>query len=117
MARIRLYLDTDVIPRLGYLLRERGFDVISALEVGNKGLSDYQHLRFASNQGRTLMTYNIDDFCNEVRRFFDEGNEHAGVLLSNQLPIGEVLRRVLRFLSHNSAADMVNRVEWLHRYK
>ena len=32
---VRLYLDADITPQLARLLRERGFVVLSAHEVGN----------------------------------------------------------------------------------
>ena len=43
---------------------------------------------------------------------FDEywwtGKEHLGIIVSEQLPIGELLRRVLRFLNTVTADEMRN---------
>jgi len=55
---IRLYLDEDMSSRVAQALRGKGFDVLRCHEVGNKGLSDEEQLRYAAQEGRHLVTYN-----------------------------------------------------------
>ena len=62
MADLRLYLDEDVRPRLAKVLRERGFDAVSAVELGRIAVSDAEHFAFAAQEGRALLTFNIQDF-------------------------------------------------------
>lgn len=53
---IKLYLDADVHKLLAEALRLRGFNAVSAREVGFQGLKDKQQLEFAISQERALLT-------------------------------------------------------------
>lgn len=59
---MRFHLDADITPKLARLLRERGYDILSAHEVGNTELSDPEQMAFAASQGRALLTCNAQDF-------------------------------------------------------
>jgi hypothetical protein len=41
------------------------------------------------------------------------GLQHSGIIVSDQLEIGVVIRRLLRLLDARTAQDMVNRLEFL----
>ena len=41
---------------------------------------------------------------------------HAGVIVSRQRPIGDVIRRLLRLGNTLTAADMQNRLEYLNNW-
>jgi len=64
----RLYLDEDVNPALAQLLREAGYDVISAHEVGAIAETDREQLQRATADGRAILTYNYYDFEVIARR-------------------------------------------------
>ena len=59
---LRLYLDEDVIPLAAQLLRERGIDAVSVHDVSALGLTDHEQLRRATEDARTLVTFNYHDF-------------------------------------------------------
>jgi predicted nuclease of predicted toxin-antitoxin system len=105
---IRLYVDADITPKLARTLRARGYDAISAHEVGLAEVSDAEHMAFAVSQGRTLLTCNARDFTPIFEDLWFAGKEHSGVIVSEQLEPGEMLRRVLRFLDVVSADEMRN---------
>lgn len=105
---VALYTDADVTPKLARLLRERDFDAISAHEVDNAELADSEHLAYATSQGRAILTYNSKDYASLFDQYWWAGREHYGIIVSEQLPIGELLRRVLRFLNTVSADEMRN---------
>lgn len=113
---IRLYLDADVDVKLAVNLRDAGYDCISAREVGNEALDDEEQMAFASERGLVLLTHNIQDFVPIFERWWFAGREHAGLLLSQQLPLGELQRRVLRFLMAVDATGMENNVRNLAEF-
>lgn len=43
--------------------------------------------------------------------------EHAGIIVSDQLPIGETIRRLLNLLNHVTADEMRNQILWLQAFK
>jgi predicted nuclease of predicted toxin-antitoxin system len=113
MAKIALLLDEDVRPRLGEVLRQRGYDAIHVLEVGRAGKNDAEQLAYAVNPQRTILTHNIRHFRILNQRYHEEGREHFGILLSAQVPLRDLLRRALRFLGGHAAEDVKNNVVWL----
>ena len=105
---VRLYVDADITPKLAHALRSRGHDAISAHEVGNAEVSDAEHMAFAASQGRTLLTCNAQDFTPLFEDYWFAGTEHSGVVVSEQLELGEMLRRVTAFLDTLTADEMRN---------
>ncbi len=117
MSAIALYLDEDVHPTLAAILRERGFDVLTASEAGMLGKSDPEQLEFAVRQGRAVLTHNIRDYVQLARQYAEQNRTHAGIIVSDQLPLRVLLRRTLKLLAALSAEEMTNRFEWLSTYR
>jgi len=109
---VKLYVDADITPKLARALRARGYDVVSAHEVGNADASDVEQMAYAVAQGRALLTCNAGDFTAILEDYWDAGREHCGVIVSEQLEVGEMLRRVARLLDTVDAGDM--RDNWKH---
>ncbi|HIC94315.1 MAG TPA: hypothetical protein EYP09_08715 [Anaerolineae bacterium] len=114
---IRLYLDEDVHKRVASALRLRHFDVISAHEVGRWGFSDEEQLTYAATEGRALFTYNTPDYLRVHLDWLQRGKEHYGIIVSDQLPIGETVRRLLNLLNRVTADEMRNEIRWLQAFK
>jgi len=110
---LTLYLDADVYKRLALALRERGYDVISAVEVGRRENEDWEQLTFAISEGRAVLSFNRGHFVQLHTRYMERGWEHFGIIVSDQYGLGEILRRTLNLLETLSADDMVNRLEYL----
>ncbi len=96
---IALYTDADITDDLAKQLRERGYDAISALELGRYGPLDREQLDFAISQQRVILTFNMRHFTPLFEEYWNAGKEHSGVIVSNQIPIGELLRRTLNLLN------------------
>jgi hypothetical protein len=114
---IRLYLDEDVHKRIASALRLRRFDVVSAHEVGRWGLSDAEQLTYAATEGRALFTYNTPDYLRLHLDWLQRGQEHHGIIVSDQLPIGEAVRRLLNLLNRVTADEMRNQIRWLQAFQ
>lgn len=113
---IRLYLNEDVHIRLAKALRQRGFDAITTVEAGMLGTPDEEQLALAVSQGRAILTFNRGDYARLHKQYAEHGWEHCGIIVSEQYPIGELLRRVLNLFMSLSADDMRNRLEYLSQW-
>lgn len=111
--KVRLFLDEDVHTALAVALRKRGHDAVHTLEEKRLGLSDESQLKFAADAGRCLLTFNVGDFVRLHNRWIEEGREHAGVIVSKQLPVGEALRRLLNSIQKETAESIRCEVRFL----
>lgn len=80
---IRLYLDEDVRPMLAEILRMRGYDAVSCIEMGKTGATDEEQMIAAIREKRSILTHNIRDFVKLHSKF---KGEHFGIILSDQTP-------------------------------
>jgi hypothetical protein len=60
-----------------------------------------------------MVTFNVGDFVRLHNRWIDAGREHAGIIVSKQLPVGEMLRRLLALLQKESGDSMRGQVRFL----
>ena len=104
--RVKLYLDHDISYRMAEQLRVRGHDAIGAWEVGNAELLDEAQLEYAAGQGRVLVTCNAQDFVPLYLEWWNAGRHHDGIITSEQLEFGVMLRRLVGFLETVTAAEM-----------
>lgn len=87
--------------------------MIHVLEADRAGKTDPEQLAYATSQQRAILTHNIRDFILLNQQYHDESKEHFGVLLSDPVPLRDLLRRTLRFLSRHTADDLRNNALWL----
>ena len=73
----RLYLDENVDPDLGEILRALGNDVTSVHELGHDGHPDKSVLEFASRNERAVVTHNRRHFLTLHR----QSPDHAGIII------------------------------------
>lgn len=115
---IRLYLDEDAQrTSLVRALRARQVDVLTANEAGRVGISDAAQLAFAVSQNRTVFTFNRGDFARLHAEYLQRGQGHSGIIVSDQLEISVVIRRLLRLLDSRSAEDMRGWLEFLSNWR
>lgn len=82
--------------------------------MGNREAADRAQLDFAVAHRRALVTFNVADFVGEARAF--TRGDHCGIVVSDQLRVGEVVRRLTKVLGRYSASDMINRFVWLQSF-
>lgn len=95
---MRLFLDEDIHLSLGSALRKRGIDAIHAQEQDRKGLLDKEQLAYAVGKKRCLYSFNVKDFVLLHNFYIEREMTHYGIVVSQQLPIGESLRRLLNIM-------------------
>ena len=111
--KVRLFIDEDVHSVLAGALRKRGFDARHTGEEGRLGRHDEDQLEFAAREDRCLVTFNVGDFVQLHNLWLQTGREHAGIIVSKQLPVGESLRRLLALLQRETAASMKGQLRFL----
>ena len=114
---IKLLLDEHIWEGLTEALTQRGYDVIHINNTEQRGIDDETLLAFATAEGRPVLTYNARHFIPLVRLWYEASRAHTGVIVSIQLPPGELLRQVERLLATLSADELKNTVRWLQEFK
>jgi len=110
---LKLFLDEDVPEAIATALKLRGYDVTTVTEVGRKGITDIDQLKYASSEKRVLFSFNIADFYKIHSDFLKNGLNHSGIILSKQLPIGIIIKALLKLLSTITPEKSRNNLIWL----
>ena len=114
---IKLLLDEHIWVGLAEALTQRGYNVVHLNQTQQRGIDDEPLLAFAAAQERAVLTYNVRHFVPLVRLYYETEQAHAGVILSTQLPQGELQRQVLNLLATLSADELRNTARWLQEFK
>lgn len=117
MEQISLYLDEHIQLALAEALKARGVDVLTTQEAGNVGIGDVEQLTFATGNKRSLFPYNKRHFAKIHYEWIALKRSHGGIILSDQLSVGLVLRRLMRLHLSLTSGDMKNRLEYLSVWK
>jgi len=113
MNAARFFTDEDVYGTIAPALRRAGFDAVSTPEAGREEDSDESQLDWATAQGRVLITFNVGHFADLHTKWIEAKRHHAGVVVSQQRPIGDVIRRILHLAGTLDAESMRDRLEFL----
>jgi hypothetical protein len=109
MAAPAVYADECIDRFIVEGLRERGVDVLTALEAGRGEDPDDAQLAYATHVDRVILTYNRLDFRRLHASQMRTGREHSGIVIIPQAP--PVHRRQLR------AALMIDWLGMLDEYR
>jgi hypothetical protein len=86
-----------------------------AVEQLKTGAKDLRALR--QPERSLTRTHNIRDYVLLDREYRARGKVHLGIVVSDQVPFRELLRRSLRWLGRKPPADARNQIVWLHDFK
>jgi predicted nuclease of predicted toxin-antitoxin system len=115
---IKLYLDEDTISRaLIRALRARGVDIVTTQEAELMGVPDDEQLAYATAQGRVIFTFNTRDYAVLHTEYLLKQQTHAGIIVSDQVQVGLLVRRLLKLLDAKSAEEMQNWLEFLSSWR
>jgi len=117
MTPIALYLDEHIQISLAEALRSRGIDILTTQEAHNTGFQDSRQLAFATDTNRVLFSYNTRHFAHIHHQWMRIRRSHAGMVVSDQMPIGIVLRRLMKLYFSLGSEEMANRLEYLSNWK
>ena len=108
---ISLYLDEDVSVKIATNLKNRGFDVLHAIEAGKSSISDEEQLQKATLEQRTLVTHNKKHFITLHERYLISGKKHFGIIVANRKRNpSETVKRLLDIIQTFSSEEMENRL-------
>ena len=79
---MKLLLDEMYPAALATALRERGIDVVTAVELGLAGRSDIDVFTVAAGGGYAILTENVSDFARISGEHLVGGGHHCGVLIA-----------------------------------
>ena len=60
-----------------------------------------------------LVTFNVSDFAALHTEWLQNDLEHIGIAVAKRIPIGALVRRLMRLVHDFSAEDMVNKLIYL----
>jgi len=113
MSAIRFFTDEDVYGAVARALRSAGIDAVSTPETGRLGESDESQLDWARAEQRAIVTFNVAHFAALHGIWLRQGRHHAGIVLSSQRPLGDLVRRLLRLTAALDSEAMSDRLEFL----
>lgn len=114
---LSLYIDEDSMhSAVVRALRALGHDVLTTADAGNVQAPDDEQLRFASAQGRTIVTANRGDFARLHSAWAEAGREHAGiiVLTHQRTPVGVLVRKLARLAESRQPSQMTSYLFYLN---
>jgi uncharacterized protein with PIN domain len=113
MTALKFFLDEDIYGAVAPALRIAGVDAISTPEMKRLGESDDAQLEWASGEGRALVTFNVAHFAKLYAQWAQSTRDHAGIVVSSQRPVGDLIRRLNHLARTLDAQSMRNRLEFL----
>lgn len=93
MADIKLYLDEDLSDKVAVVLRNQGFDVVSAHEVNMRGTQDEEQLRYAISHNRAILSRNVRDFVPLAIYYAEKMIPHLGIIVTNWVNFNNSLHK------------------------
>ncbi len=117
---LKFYTDKHIPKAVVQQLRARGIDMVRCEDVGLGDAADLEHLKYATQEGRVVIT-NDADFVRLHYEWQTEGKQHAGIMfclshVQGQAAVGRIMNEVMLYheLIEGGAgtieADVANRV-------
>jgi len=89
---------------------------LSTPEAGRLARTDESQLAWAAENQWTLVTFNVGDFARLHHIWMNQGHHHSGLIVSQQRPVGDLLRRLQNIGNSLSDERMLDRLEYLSRW-
>ena len=113
MSAPSFFTDEDVYGAIVPALRRAGIDALSTPEVDRLSQSDESQLEWAAAAGHVIVTFSVAHFAELHTDWMRDGRHHAGIVVSSQRSIGDVVRRLVSLAQSLNAESMHDRLEFL----
>jgi hypothetical protein len=113
MSAIQYFIDEDIHLGVAAELRKRGVDAISTQEAARRTSDDESQLRWAAENQRVIVTFNVGDYVALHAMWLRSGQSHFGIIASKQRQIGDLIRRLTTLHAALTAEEMQDRIEFL----
>ena len=111
---ISLYLDEDVSVKIATNLRNRGFDVLHAVDARMLSASDEEQLNKAIFEQKTFLTHNKKHFRILHDRYLASGKKHFGIIVANRKRNHfETIKKLLDIIQTSSPEEMENQIRFI----
>jgi hypothetical protein len=114
-VRVKFIADADLRDAIvrGVRKREPSIDFLSATEGGTRGLADPDVLRIAAASGRVLVSHDRKTMIGHFYRFAAMHDSPGLLIVSQDLPTGIAIERLLQSWATLDAARFLNTVRYL----
>ncbi len=108
--RIHFHLDENADHRVARALHRHGVDVTTAVSANLRTATDSEHLDFALQENRVIVTHD-DDFL----RLVSQINDHNGIVYCHKTKyaVGDLVRRLILVFEVLNPEEMMGHVEYL----
>ena len=110
---LRYFTDEDIYGAVAAALRKLGIDALSTPEAGRLAETDESQLQWAATEGRVLVTFNVAHVAALHTAWLQQARHHAGIVVSNQRPLGDLLRRLQHLAATLDSDAIRDRLEFL----
>lgn len=118
---MRIALDHHYSRVIAERLRDRGHDVIAAVERGWEREEDEALLVLCASEDRALVTNNVSDFTVIARRCAVQDQSHAGLLFTSDTSLPRTRATIGRYVQlldellvqHPGPREFKDRIHWL----
>lgn len=110
---IELYLDEDVDVLIAELLRVRGFTALTTRDAGQRQNSDNEQLAYAISQQKAFLTHNRIDFEELAKQYFENNQNHYGIIIAVRRSPHEIVKRLLIILDQVTVDEMQNQIRYI----
>jgi Domain of unknown function (DUF5615) len=116
MSPIRVYLDEDVHPFVAHALRLRGWGAATTFQLGRQQCTDADQIPYATQNGYSILTYNVRDFPRLHHEILAGGGNHSGILVATQDDPRRTIRALLNLIALFSADDLHNQLLYVNNW-
>jgi hypothetical protein len=116
MTAIKVYLDEDVHTYIAQALRLRGWVALTTEEAERRGTGDSDQILFATRQGYSILTYNINDYPRLHYEIVGRGETHAGIIVGTREDPRRNIRALLNLLNLLSAETITGQLAYLNNW-